>query len=231
MPGGATACHGLRAGASAKGARTRTAVSPVGGGRGRRHAGRGRRAAAKVWARLGLAARGAALVSVLGLLLTGQWLAALGFALILLALLLIWQRRVPVAVDAVFASVTVVAAWANVESWYQQVPGVDMLIHLLLTGSGGVVGLFALVELGGLPALEDSSGRVRRWAVVLWVVMVGITGAMVWELYEWWMDLVTQEFPARHHDVRTDLVAGTLGALAAGLAVALGPQRWRRRAR
>lgn len=73
----------------------------------------------------------------------------------------------------------------------------------------------------------DQIAGLRRWALLAWVTLDGVTGATVWEFYEWTVEQVApdQMMAVGYTDTIMDLIAGTLGSLTAGALVLA----WRRR--
>lgn len=146
-----------------------------------------------------------------------------GLRFVLLALIMLVTRwgDVPAPFAAAFAAFMLLAAWASVEHWYRDIAWADEVVHVLTPGSLAAAAYFLLARLRVLPDARESQARLRAWTPVLWVTLVGVFAAVLWEFYEW---IVEQVNPHGMHvgytDTVGDLLAGTLGsAVAGGLAL------------
>lgn len=166
---------------------------------------------------------GAAFVGV-----EGRWEATVRFALVTVALVAARQVT-PAPFAAAFSVFLLLATWLSVERLYTSIGQLDEAVHFVTPGSLAVVGYFALVRARLLPDTAPVSG-LRRWAPAIWVLLVGVTGAVLWEFYEWTVEQVAPDQMAAvgYTDTIADLMAGMLGSLAAG-ALVVRWQRWRSR--
>lgn len=158
-----------------------------------------------------------ALVSAVWMGVAGSWDGALRFAVVAGCMLAARSANVPAPFAAAFAVFLLLAMWASVQHWYQQVSWIDVLVHFLTTGSLAAVAYFLLVQARLLPATRSSSAALRSWAPVVWVTAVGVTVAVVWEFYEWVIEQVNPSgMLVGYTDTVVDLLAGMLGSLTAG---------------
>lgn len=137
----------------------------------------------------------------------------------ILALIMLATRwgNVPAPFAAAFACFMLLATWASAHHWYRDIWWADEVIHVVTPGSLAAAAYFALANLRVMPDLEHSRRHLRTWTPVLWVTMVGVLAAVLWEFYEW---IVEQLSPAGmrvgYTDTVLDLAAGMLGSLVAG---------------
>lgn len=157
---------------------------------------------------------------------SGRWEGGIRFAVVTVVLLAA-RAVAPPLFAAAFAAFLLLATWASVEHWYVTLGQFDEAVHFLTPGSLAAVGYFALVRGRLLPDPDETAG-LRRWVPMVWVTLVGVTGATVWEFYEWTVEQVApdQMMAVGYTDTIMDLMAGTLGSLTAGALVLA----WRRRA-
>lgn len=143
-----------------------------------------------------------------------------GFRFLILALIMLCARwgDVPAPFAAAFAGFILLATWASTRHWYRDYAWADVVVHFLTPGSLAAAGFFVLTTLQVMPSLEHSRRHLRSWTPVLWVTMVGVFAAVIWEFYEW---VVEQFSPAGmlvgYTDTVVDLFAGMLGSFTAGL--------------
>lgn len=150
-----------------------------------------------------------------------------GLRFVLLALLtgLVWWARVPAVFAAAFGACTLLAAWASVEHWYRGIPWADEVVHLIAPGSLAAAAYFLLVRARVLLEPQRARSFLRSWALVVWVTLVGVSAAVLWEFYEWTMEqLSPQGMRVGYTDTVGDLLAGAVGSMVAGLLVV----RWAR---
>lgn len=158
-----------------------------------------------------------AVASVVWMGVAGSWDAAFRFAVIAVFMLAARAADVPMPFAAAFAVFLLLATWAAVQHWYQQVSQFDVLVHFLTPGSLAAVAYFGLVRARLLPAARSSSLHLRSWAPVVWVIVVGVSAAVVWEFYEWVIEQVNPAgMSVGYTDTVVDLFAGMLGSLTAG---------------
>ena len=158
-----------------------------------------------------------ALVSAVAMVVTGRWEGAVRFALMAGFMLAARGGGAPAPFAAAFAVFLLLATWASVLHWYRQIEQFDVLVHVLTPGSLAAVAYFSLVHARLLPRASAPSGRLRSWAPVLWVTLVGVTAAVLWEFYEWVIEQINPRgMIVGYTDTVLDLLAGLLGSLAAG---------------
>lgn len=166
-----------------------------------------------------------AVASAVWMAVAGNWDATFRFAVIAVIMLGSRSADVPTPFAAAFAVFLLLATWAAVQHWYQQVSQFDALVHFLTPGSLAAVAYFVLVRARLLPAPRDFP-HLRSWAPVLWVTVVGMAAAVVWEFYEWIVEQVSPAYmTVGYADTLLDLVTGTLGSLVAGGFVLLWARR------
>ncbi len=165
-------------------------------------------------------ARAAAVGSLLlgGAVLGG--LAGALFFLVLGASLVPRFLGLPPALDLSFGASLLFAAWAALLRWYEAVPWLDLLVHAVCTGLVAAVGVLALIHW----QVVTPPGR-RAWAragVVVTTLGTGALGAVLWEFGEWaGHTYVDDEITVGYADTVADLAFGLLGALLAGLVLAV----------
>ena len=158
-----------------------------------------------------------ALGGAVAMLALGRWEPALRFAAVVVVVTSVRRARVPLPFAAGFAALLLLGASAWALHWYQQVSQFDVLVHFLLPGSLAAVGYFLLVQARVLPGVQDPPGALRSWAPVVWVTIVGVSAAVVWEFYEWVFEQINPAgMTVGYTDTIVDLLAGMLGSLAAG---------------
>lgn len=165
-------------------------------------------------------ARAAAVAS---LLVGGATLGGLAGALFLLVLGAALVPRflgLPAVLDLCFGACLLFAAWAALLRWYEAVPWLDLLVHAVCTGLVAAVGVLALIRW----QVVTPQGR-RRWAsagVVVTTLGAGALGAVLWEFGEWaGHTYVDDEITVGYTDTVADLAFGLLGALFAGVVLAV----------
>lgn len=142
------------------------------------------------------------------------------FLLLALVAAAIWWAKVPAAFAAAFAVFSLVATWAAAEHWYRDIAWADEVIHFFTPGSLAAAAYFLLVRLQVLPSAEQSRMFLRSWTPVVWVMLVGVFAAVLWEFYEWVVEKFTsQSIIVGYTDTLSDLLVGALGCLTAGALV------------
>jgi hypothetical protein len=151
---------------------------------------------------------------------TGQWEAAFRFAVVTVLMVAPWAADVPAPFAGAFAAFLLLATWASVQHWYREIPHFDTLVHLLTPGSLAAAAYYAFVHWRLMPAVSDLHRTLRSWSPVLWVTLVGVTAAVVWEFYEWVIEQISpQGMEVGYTDTVIDLFAGMTGSIVAGLFV------------
>lgn len=141
----------------------------------------------------------------------------LRFALLAVVMFVPRWVDVPAPFAAAAALCLLTATWASVQHWYRGVPLADEIVHLFTPASVAAAAFFWLVQQRVLPDVGPGSRSLRGWSPVLWVTLLGVLTAVVWEFYEW----VVEQFSPRgmlvgYTDTVLDLAAGTAGSVVAG---------------
>lgn len=180
-----------------------------------------------------LIADAATLLTLLSLVL-GLW--ASGVAVALYSLVLLGQTVVRLAplrapVQAGTAVILVAAAWAAMLDAYQLIPWLDLVAHVVATGLLAALVTAAVLRLGWLPPKPSArADRPAPWMAgapgpaavrtvhTLFTAGVGALLAVLWEVGEWaGHTLLDPAIQVGYVDTVSDLAAGLIGALAAGL--------------
>jgi hypothetical protein len=162
----------------------------------------------------GDAVRALAVLSVLvgtwrsGLVATALFLLVLGGTLLPRAI------GASTALDVVYCSTLLLAAWAAQLDWYVAVAPLDLVMHALATGLIAVVAVRVLQVWG--PVAVDRSGA----ELALLVVGVGALSAVLWELGEWAGNaFLDRRIQVGYGDTMGDLAAGLVGSAVAAVLV------------
>lgn len=122
--------------------------------------------------------------------------------------------------DVAYGVGLLVAAWSGVLDVYQDVLWWDLAVHATVTGLVAAVALGALVRLGVVRDPADAGSRAHRVGLPLVTVAVGSGLSVVWELAEWLgHTYLDPTIYVTETDTLGDLLAGGLGAWAAGAAL------------
>lgn len=110
------------------------------------------------------------------------------------------------------------ATVASLMHWYQRFLWLDWLMHFVTTAA--VVTALYLVLLRG-PLLSPSPSRTQSRAQVVFVTMtIGTTVGVLWEFYEWFVQIVVGVYiGVGYTDTIADLAMDLLGSILAGAAV------------
>ena len=118
--------------------------------------------------------------------------------------------------------IVLVAAGSNVFDLYRTITGWDLVVHFVCTGAIAATGYLALARCDVVPRQGAEAFRRRTGVVV--TAMLGLAVSALWEMIEWaGRTFVTSEIFVTYQDTIGDMAVGGLGALAAGVAVALLP--------
>lgn len=143
----------------------------------------------------------------------------IGLALMLLVVggcMLPRALGLPGWLDALTCATFLFAAWAALLDWYVTVDGLDLVVHAIATGLIGLLVWYVADRLG-LLAPADGTWRPRAAAAMVTVAGAG-TLATVWEIGEWvGYTYLDDRIQVGYDDTITDLIAGMLGGLAAGV--------------
>ncbi|HYI31850.1 MAG TPA: hypothetical protein VEX88_00125 [Glaciibacter sp.] len=115
--------------------------------------------------------------------------------------------------DIAYEVTVLVAAWSNVFDLYTTVVGWDLIVHFTLTGLSAAL-MYVLLARADIVALPGG----RRAAPIVLATTMGLALSALWEMVEWigWT-LIGDDIFVAYQDSIGDMVAGGLGALAAGL--------------
>lgn len=162
----------------------------------------------------------AAVISAVVMITMGRWEPAIRFGIVAVIMLVARFGDVPPSFAGAFAALLLLATWASVEHWYRQINNFDLLVHFLTPGSLAAVAYFVLAHAHLMPAVGRSAGQLMTGAPVLWVAVVGVTAAVLWEFYEWVMEQVAPAgMRVGYTDTIGDLLAGLAGSIVAGCLV------------
>ncbi|NUL45765.1 hypothetical protein F7P69_11260 [Cellulosimicrobium funkei] len=166
-----------------------------------------------------LVADAAALLTLLSLVL-GLWDSTVAVALYLLVLLgqtVVRLAPLRAPVQAGTAVILLAAAWAAMLGAYQAIPWLDLVMHVLATGLLAAISAAALLR-GGWLRSGTPAVRADRIGRTLLTVGLGALLAVLWEVGEWFgHTLLDPAIQVGYEDTVSDLAAGVLGALLAGL--------------
>jgi hypothetical protein len=170
--------------------------------------------------------RVAALVSlVVGTLTLGGIAGAL-FLLVLGGVSVPRALDLPAPLDVAYGASLIFAAWASQLEWYDAVDWLDLAVHLVCTGLIAAVAYLALVRWELLPGAVATPPARASAGVVVVTAGLGAIAAILWEVGEWAGHTYLDEgIGVGYDDTVTDLAAGLLGALIAGLVLARRERR------
>jgi hypothetical protein len=118
------------------------------------------------------------------------------------------------ALDVALGVTVLVAAWSSVLDIYSRVTGWDLVVHFT---ANGLIAAASFVLLGRVGAVAPGGSRLQ---VAVLTTAIGMSAAVVWEVAEWiGHNFIDPSIYVAYDDTIGDLVAGSLGSLAAGLAM------------
>lgn len=171
------------------------------------------------------AADGVRVIGLLSILVAAIWFSPTDAGILAFALpglLLPRFLGVRPAFDLAYGVTILAAAWSNVLGLYTSIPGWDLVVHVLATG---VIAAMLAVLLSRCDVIRwqpDVPGT-RRVPLVI-VPALGLAVSALWEVVEWvGYVFVTDEIFVTYNDTIADMVAGGLGAAAAGVLAAFVP--------
>ena len=124
--------------------------------------------------------------------------------------------------DAVVTVTLLVAAWSNVFDLYTTVYWWDDVIHFVCGGVVGVL-MYLLLAHFRIVAVPGKTGFTTAGAAVL-TALFGVALSALWEMVEWFgYEYITTDIYVTYADTISDMAAGGLGALAAGVLLAFVP--------
>lgn len=123
--------------------------------------------------------------------------------------------------DPALGLVLSAAAWSGLLDLYEAVPWLDLVMHLVATAALAALAWLVLRRTGAVAGPQDGSLRRPRLGVVVSVTGLGALLALLWEVGEWaGATYVDGSINVGYTDTVSDLAAGTLGSLVAGLVLA-----------
>ncbi|MBG6181593.1 hypothetical protein [Arthrobacter sp. CAN_A1] len=171
------------------------------------------------WAVAADGVRGAALLSVIAVLL---WWGPVEFAVLFLVLGgVLLSRMIPVdsRIDTAYGVVLLVAAWSAVTDLYEVVSWWDLAIHTVATAAIAPIAYLLLLRMGYLPRPEAT--RRAATGVTILTLALGLSLSVVWEFAEWGGNrYITNEINVGYEDTLGDIAVGGLGSLASGVLLA-----------
>ncbi|MCB7137464.1 hypothetical protein [Cellulosimicrobium marinum] len=167
------------------------------------------------------AVRAAALLSLVVAALVLGGVAGALFLLVLGGVTLTRGLDLPPALDVAYGTSLLAAGWAAQLGWYDAVPGLDLVAHVVCTGLIAAVAHLALVRWRLLPpAPAEPSARARAGLAVT-TTALGALVAVLWEVGEWaGHTFLDDGIGVGYTDTVLDLAAGVAGALLAGALLA-----------
>lgn len=171
-----------------------------------------------------LLADGVRVLGVASILASALWLGGVEvalFALVLLGLVLPRVLHTPPGVDLATGVTLLAAGWIAVLGLFEVVGPLDLVMHWAANGLLAVVAYSLLVRLQVVPALGAPAPAHARAGVVVVTTAVGVTLGLLWELGEWaGHTYLDDTINVGYTDTLGDLVAGGLGSVLGGLALA-----------
>lgn len=172
------------------------------------------------WARTG-----ADLVALAGIVsfIAAFWFDGIAVALMALVLLGLTVARVtalPALLQILTGILLIVAAWASLLDWYVAYEWLDIVIHFAANGLLAVVVIVFMRQFGALPK------KIPPVGIIVVTTALGALLAVLWEAGEWaGHTLLNDDIGVGYDDTIGDLVSGTAGSFAAGLALAWKDRR------
>lgn len=171
------------------------------------------------WAVTADAVRGAALLSVIAVLL---WWGPVEFAVLFLVLggvLVSRMVRVDPRIDAAYGATLLVAGWSAVIDLYELISWWDLAVHTLATAAIALIAYLLLLRMRYLP--QPGPGRRAATGVTIITLALGLSLSVVWEFAEWAGNkYITNEINLGYEDTLGDIAAGGVGSWVAGMALA-----------
>lgn len=171
------------------------------------------------WAVTADAVRVAALLSVIAVLL---WWGPVEFAVLFLVLggvLVSRMVRVDPRIDAAYGVALLVAGWSAVADLYERIWWWDLVVHTVATAVIAFIAYLLLLRMRYLP--QPGPGRRAATGVTIITLALGLSLSVVWEFAEWAGNkYITNEINVGYEDTLSDIAAGGVGSLAAGVVLA-----------
>ena len=163
------------------------------------------------------------ILGVLSVIAAAIWSSATDAGILALALPALMLPRVlgmRAGADILLGVTVLVAAGSNIFDLYRTIAGWDLVVHFVCTGVIAATGYLLLARCLVIPA-QGAEGFRKRTAIVVCTTL-GLAVSAVWEMIEWaGRTFITAEIFVTYQDTIGDMAVGGLGALVAGIVVAL----------
>lgn len=124
--------------------------------------------------------------------------------------------------DIMISVVLLIAAWSNVFELYTMIAWWDLVVHFFCGGVLAMGGYLFLARLEIVPT--PFTKRFTPAAGLVLTTVLGLALGSLWEMVEWLgYTYITPDIHVTYQDTIGDMVAGGLGALCLGFAVAYRP--------
>lgn len=145
-----------------------------------------------------------------------SWEAAFRLAAVAAVLLISRLLKLPAVVDSAICVTLPLATAASLFEWYRDVAWLDVVMHGVTSGAMAVAAFYVLCRTPLLPRQHQFNDT----SSVLVVTMIGITLGVLWEFYEWFVEVILHlRIGVGYDDTILDLAMDTVGTVAAGLAL------------
>ncbi len=134
----------------------------------------------------------------------------------------------PTIHDAAFVTAMILVGWGEAFGVYNLFDAYDEIVHVLVPFLVAPVIYLVLARLDVLPDPARETTLHHRVGIVIVTFTLGLSAAALWEIFELSADrLAETSFVPSTRDILVDLIAGAVGALAAGaLLVVWAARRW-----
>ncbi len=165
------------------------------------------------------------LLGVISVVVAGVWWSPTDAGVLAFALPALFIPRfvgVRAWFDVTCNVVVLVAAWSNVFDLYTRVAWWDLVVHFVCTGVLAALAYLGLSRFGVVTPTTDPGFR-RATGVILGLAL-GLAVSALWEMVEWaGYTFISDRIYVTYDDTISDMAIGGLGALLAGLALAVLP--------
>lgn len=163
------------------------------------------------------------IVGVLSVIAAAIWSTATDAGILALALPALMVPRIlgmRAGADILLGITVLVAAGSNVFDFYRTIAGWDLVVHFVCSGVIAATVYLLLARCRVVPPQGAADFR-KRTAIVVCTAL-GLAVSALWEMIEWaGRTFITAEIFVTYQDTIGDMAVGGLGALVAGIAVAL----------
>lgn len=126
--------------------------------------------------------------------------------------------RMPGPFDAAFALTMFVSTLTGAMGWYEHMMWWDKVAHFVTTGAAAAMLCLLFSAWGLVDRLFEPARVLYRTRILVQTATLGLSVAAIWEMMEWiYKDINTNDPPATYLDTMVDLMAGTLGSIAAAV--------------